>query len=158
MIYMKICGENIEDIVHPCFKEKSIEELEKLAAEVLDTYVSYYHKSETKYPARAYVLLGVWQERNLRPMALTHAPLIYRRPITEGEAATILSSMRQVYYQYENWAHLVQDEIRTCTPTETIMEILESYQGYSLNNELVDPSKIQLYAEKSIQQQAVLEL
>lgn len=155
---MRICGQKIQDIVHPLLREKDINELEKIAAEAMNTYVSYYHKSETKYPARAYVLLGVWQERNLRPMALTHAPLIYRRPITEGEAATILSSMRQVYYQYENWAHLVQDEIRTCTPTETIIEILESYQGYRLNNEFAFSEKLEMYAETEIHQQASLEI
>lgn len=155
---MEIIGEPIRNIIHPCFKDYSDEELKKMAQEALNSYVTYYYKPEKKYPARAYVLLGSWQPRNLRPMGLTHAPELYSRRITEGEAAKMLSATRQVYYQYENWASLVRDEINTCASTQEITEMLEAYRGYRLSGEYCDPGKLEMYTEMQIGQQATLNL
>ena len=155
---MQLLGLDIKEILHPCFHDNSDEEIQEMVENALSTYVSYYYKPEKKYPARAYVLLGSWQPRNLRPMSLTHSPVLYRRGITEGEAAKILSATRQVYYQYESWSSLVRDEVNTCTPTEQIIEMLEAYKGYKLSGEKCDPEKMELYLEIQSGQQASLEL
>ena len=91
--------------------------------------VEYYFKAKNKYPARIYVFIHAedWRPRNRKAMALANKTPFFSRPMTENEIFEAIPDMRMLYYQYESWDQLIEDE-RKEQQTEDFIKELTSFK------------------------------
>lgn len=96
--------------------------------------VEYYFKAKNKYPARVYVFIHAedWRSRNRRAMALADKSPFLSRPMTENEIFEAIPDMRMLYYQYEDWDKLLNDERNNEQPEEFINELASFKEKFKL--------------------------
>ncbi len=95
--------------------------------------VEYFYKRKTKYPERVYLFFGrEWLPRNRRPMGLQNESSFFIRSMTREEAIRCMFLNRLLYYQYEHWEDLINDEEESGVDASLVEELMTFQNRYHL--------------------------